>query len=86
MTLPWVLVVPLLVTRRPALLAPLAASLVPILLAIPTPAYATGWVAVVLYIASDPELWRSLLRRRDHAHVLDGPRVPAGAVVGVQPE
>lgn len=63
LAVPWVLVVPLLVTRRPALLVPLALTLVSPLLAVPAPMFTTGWVAACAYVASDPVLWRELLSR-----------------------
>jgi hypothetical protein len=87
--MPFALFLPLALWRRPALLIPGLLTLVPVVTGGPWLAYETGWLAFIVaapIIAFDRLMSERHLRRRDHADVLDGPRVPRGGVVGVQAE
>ena len=46
--MPWVLLLPFAFYRRPALVVPVALTLLPAILAVPQAAYLTGWLAAVL--------------------------------------
>lgn len=64
LAMPWVLLVPVVLTRRPRYALLLGATLLPMLLTVPTPDYAPGFLAACLVTIGDVGAWRQLLRRR----------------------